>query len=126
MQGWIQDFQIEGVANCICTHPKSRARSWKPLRPGSRVRLKPRLHIAGLDGDSWRFGIPPGSARKRVSTVFNPQVIRHSSAVIREDRGEPPEKIIMFNFSWWKWRFEMDRVHSRSQRRSPCKERQHP
>ena len=63
---------------------------------------------------------------ERVNTVFNPPVIRHSSAVIRVDRGEPPEKLTMFNFSWWSLRFEMDRVHSRSQRRSPCKERQRP
>ena len=35
---------------------------------------------------------------ERVSTVFNPQVIRHSSAVIREDRGEPPENLTKFNF----------------------------
>ena len=26
----------------------------------------------------------------------------------------------MFNFSWRSWQFEMDRVHSRLQRRSPC------
>ena len=58
------------------------------------------------------------------SAMHAPPVIRHSSAVVREDRGEPPEKLNMLNFSWQSWRFEMDRVYSRSQRRSLCKERQ--
>ena len=50
-------------------------------------------------------------------------MIRKWSAVICEDRGEPPEKLNMFNFSW---RIEMDRVHPRSRRHSPCTDRQHP
>ena len=56
--------------------------------------IKPLLHI----GSSWRFGIPPCSDEERVNTVFNPQsfVTQRSSAVIREDRGEPPEKWNMF------------------------------
>ena len=58
---------------------------------------------------------PPSSAMIREWSEW--------SAVIREDRGEPPEKLNMFNFSW---RIEMDRVHPRSRRHSPCTDRQHP
>ena len=83
--------------------------------------VKPLLHIGGSDGGSWRFGIPPCSAEECVNTIFNPQ----SSVTHRSDPWGP-RGTAMFNFLWRSWRFEMDRVHLRSQCRSPCKERQRP
>ena len=77
------------------------------------TRYKPRLHIGGSDGGSWRFGIPQCSARN----VLTPYSIPSHPSLIRSDpwrpQGTARKKLTMFNFSWRSWRFEMDRVHSR-------------